>query len=104
MPLLLLCNGTSRHFAAVQQLWRFRSEADIASRRDLVGPGFARVFPNDVFRKNRHVVRSPRLLAVYSAMDRPEFAERLANDPPALNDIPFPAPSDLPLAARVHVR
>src|SRR5260370_16493559 len=97
MPLLLLCNGTSRHFAAVQQLWRFRSEADIASRRDLVWPGFARVFPNDVFRKDRHVVRSPRLLAVYSAMDRPEFAERLPNHHPDIDTTPLPHPSPLPL-------
>src|SRR4030081_4115055 len=94
MPLLLLCNGTSRHFAAVQQLWRFRSEADIASRRDLVWPGFARVFPNDVFRKDRHVVRSPRLLAVYPAMDCPEFAERLSDEHPAKRDNPLPAARD----------
>jgi hypothetical protein len=65
-------------------------------------PGFARVFPNDVFRKDRHVVRSPRLLAVYSAMDRPEFAERLANDHPDIDDIPFPERGDILLAERIH--
>jgi hypothetical protein len=99
---LLLCIGTSRHFAAAQQLWRFGIEADIDSQRDLVGFGFARIFPNYVFRKNRHVVRSPRLLAVYPAMDCVEIAERLANDHPDIDDIPFPERGDIFLAERIH--
>jgi len=59
-----------------QQLRRFRSEADIDSRRDLLGLSFARISPDNMFRKNRRVMRSPGLLAEYPATDRPEFGER----------------------------
>jgi len=95
-------NGTSRHFAAAQQLRRFGSEADINSRRDLLWLSFARISPDDMFRKYWHVVRSPRLLAEYSTMNRPEFAKRLANNHPNQNNVPFPERGDFLLAERIH--
>jgi len=35
-------------------------------------------------------------------MDRPEFAGRLANDHPDIDDIPFPERGDILLAERIH--
>jgi hypothetical protein len=59
-------------------------------------------FPDDVFRKNRHVMQSPSLLTVYPAMDRPVFAERLANDHPDKSIVAFLERGDVLLAKRVH--
>jgi hypothetical protein len=69
---------------------------------DLVGLSITRISADDMLRKHWHVVRSPRLLVVYAAMNGPEFAERLANHHPDQNNISFPERGDFLSAERIH--
>jgi hypothetical protein len=47
-------------------------------------------------------MRSRGFLAEYPAMESPEFAERLSNHHPNINNVPLPERGDFLLTERVH--